>query len=148
MEIYQDFKELAAVLNAHRVEYLVVGAHALARHGVVRNTLDFDVLVRPTLENGIKIVAALQEFGFVSLGVHPEELMDEDLILQLGYPPVRIDIITSISGVTWNEAYLGRVPGKLGDVDTFFLGREQFIKNKLAAGRKKDLGDIEALGED
>lgn len=139
---------MAAALNAHKVEYLVVGAHALARHGVIRNTLDFDVLVKPTLENGVKIVAALDAFGFDSLNLKPEEFLDDELILQLGYPPVRIDVITSISGVTWDQAFEGRVPGKLGDVDTFFLGREQFIANKRATGRMKDLGDIEALGEE
>ncbi|MCB9358027.1 MAG: nucleotidyltransferase [Calditrichaeota bacterium] len=147
MEIYQDFKELADVLNAHSVEYLIVGAHALARLGVVRNTSDIDIWVRPTLQNGVNVVKALNEFGFGFLELKPEEFTDEKFIVQLGNAPVRIDIMTSITGVTWDEAVAGRSAGKLGDTETYFLGRGQFVANKRATGRPKDIADLDSIGE-
>lgn len=146
MDVQPDFRELLELLNSHGVDYVVVGAWALAFHGAPRLTGDMDVLVRPDLENATLVISALHDFGMGSLGFKPGDLSVPDQVIQMGVPPVRIDILSSISGVSWDEVAAGRVPGKFGDVDVFYIGREEFIANKRATGRKKDLGDIEAIG--
>jgi len=146
MEFYQDFQELLVLLNAHKVDYVIVGAYALGYHGCPRYTTDLDILVRPSPDNGAQVAAALREFGVESLGFKAEDFADPDQIVQIGVKPVRVDVLTSISGVTWEDAAAGRMPGRFGEIDVYYLGREQFIANKKATGRKKDLGDIEAIG--
>ncbi len=148
MEIQPDFKELLALLNQNKVEYIVVGAFAMAFHGAPRFSGDIDIYVHPTPENARRVTATLRDFGFGSLGLKEEDFDRPGQIIQLGRPPVRIDLITSISGVTWEEAHAGKAPGQYGDIPVFYLGRKQFIANKRASGRKKDLADLEALGED
>lgn len=145
MEIQQDYKELLELFNAHKVEYLIVGGFALAFHGAPRFTGDIDLLVKPDVENAKKILAALKDFGFASLNFTEADFLKLDNIIQLGYPPFRIDIIMSITGVDWQTAVNGKVAGKYGDVDIFFLGKKEFIANKKASGRLKDLADIEAI---
>jgi hypothetical protein len=147
MELQKDFKELLELFNGHKVEYMIVGAYALAYHGAPRFTGDIDIFVQPSPENAQKILSALADFGFGSLNLSIEDFYNPDSVVQLGVPPVRIDIITSITGVTWEEANKGKSRGLYGNVPVNFLGREQFITNKRATGRKKDLADIEALGE-
>jgi len=147
MEVQPDFKELLALFNAHRVKHIIVGAYAVGHHGSPRYTGDMDVYVRPDTENACGVLAALTEFGFGSVGLAIEDFCVPDRVVQLGYPPVRIDIITSISGVSWDEAYAGRVAGVFGDVPVFYLGLKELITNKRATGRLKDLADVEALGE-
>ena len=146
MEVQQDFRDLLALFNAHRVEYIIVGAHALAYHGAPRYTGDMGILVRPHPENAKRIMEALDEFGFGSLGLVAQDFTAPDRVTQLGVAPVRIDIVTSITGVSWEEAAAGRVQGSYGDVVVHFLGRQEFILNKRALGRKKDQADLEALG--
>ena len=146
MEVQQDFRDLLALFNAHHVEYIIVGAHALAYHGAPRYTGDMDILVRPHPENAKRIMEALDEFGFGSLGLVAQDFTVPDRVTQLGVAPVRIDIVTSITGVSWEEAAAGRVQGSYGDVVVYFLGRQEFILNKRALGRKKDQADLEALG--
>jgi hypothetical protein len=148
MEVPKDFRDLLALFNENRVEYVIVGAYALGFHGVPRYTGDMDVLVRPDASNAKTIMAALDQFGFGSVGLRPEDFESPDKIVQLGLPPVRIDIITSITGVSWEDAWAGRVEGRFGDVLTQYIGRNELILNKKALGRKKDLADLEALGED
>jgi hypothetical protein len=145
MEVQRDFSEFLALLNAARVEYLVVGAYALAFHGAPRNTLDLDIYLRPTSTNAVRFMTALQRFGFGSLSLHAKDVTVPNRILQLGRTPVRIDVMTSISGVRWQAAWRGRVSGQYGEVPVPFLGRTQLLANKRASGRAKDLGDIEAL---
>lgn len=145
MEVQPDFSEFLASLNAAGVEYLVVGAYALAFHGAPRNTLDLDVYVRPTAANAVRFLAALDRFGFGSLGLQAADFTVPGRILQLGRPPVRIDVMTSISGVRWSTAWRGRVSGRYGEVPVPFLGQKQFLANKRASGRAKDLADVEAL---
>ncbi|HBG27338.1 MAG: hypothetical protein A2Y10_13620 [Planctomycetes bacterium GWF2_41_51] len=145
MEIQKDYKELLELFNAHKVEYLVVGGFALAFHGAPRFTGDIDLLVKPDVENAKKILAALNDFGFASLNFTEADFLKLENIIQLGYPPFRIDIIMSITGVDWQTAANGKVAGKYGDVDIFFLGKQEFIVNKKASGRLKDLADIEAI---
>ena len=145
MEIYPDFKELLELFNSQKVEYLVVGGHALAFHGVVRATKDMDVYVRPSKPNAQRIMAALDVFGFGQTGLKPEDFERPGQVIQLGYPPVRIDLITSIEGVSWEQADGGRAPGDYGGEPVPFLGRAEFIANKKAAGRLQDLADVESL---
>ena len=147
METQQDFKELLALLNEHRVKYLIVGGYALAFHGAPRYTGDLDILVKVDKENAKRVLAALIDFGFGQTGISIEDFEKPRMVIQLGVAPLRIDIITSLTAVDWEQAYAGRVSGRYGDVPTDYIGREQFIANKKAVGRKKDIADIEALGE-
>lgn len=148
METQQDFKELLALFNEHRVEYVIVGGYALAFHGIPRFTGDLDVFVNPSPENALRILKALDAFGFASVGLTAEDFVRPDHIVQLGVPPVRIDMLTSLSGVSWEEVFEGRVAGSYGDVPVYFIGLEQFVANKRVLGRKKDLADIESLGRE
>lgn len=147
MEIPNDFRELLELFSKHKVEYLIVGGYALAFHGAPRFTGDIDLFVRPDQQNAERILAALDEFGFGSLDLSEKDFTTPGQVIQLGVPPVRIDIITSVSGVSWDKANLDKVPGQYGQTPVFFIGREDFITNKKATGRKKDVADIEALGE-
>jgi len=147
MEAQKDFRDLLELLNAHKVEYLIVGAYALAFHGAPRYTGDMDIYVKPNSTNAQRIMAALKDFGFGSVELSATDFEAEDKVVQLGFPPVRVDIVTSITGVSWEEAVSGRIEGTYGDVRVYYIGREQFISNKRVLGRKKDLADLEALGE-
>lgn len=148
MEIERDFKELLVLLNSHHVEYLLVGAYALAFHGAPRFTGDLDVFVKPDSSNAARVISALNDFGFGSVGLSAQDFEKPDQVVQLGAPPVRIDLITGLSGVSWKEVADGGAAADLDGVPVRFIGREQLVKNKLATGRKKDLADLEALGMD
>jgi hypothetical protein len=148
MEVQSDFRDLLVLLNEHRVEYMIVGGHALAFHGAPRYTGDIDVFVRPDPENAGRIVAALDSFGFGSVGLTAADFTEVDQVVQLGVPPVRVDFITSLTGVSWEEAFAGRAEGEYGGVPVYYIGRNELISNKRALGRKRDLADLEALGED
>jgi hypothetical protein len=147
MEIRTDFKELLELFNKHKVEYLIVGGYALAFHGAPRVTGDIDLFVRPVRANAARILAALNDFGFGSLNLSEEDFTTPGMVVQLGVPPVRIDIITRLSGVSWEKADAGKVPGSYADTPVYFISREDFVANKRATGRKKDAADLEALGE-
>ncbi len=148
MEIQQDFKELLELLNAHNVQYVIVGAYAMAFHGVPRFTGDIDILVKPDSANAEKILAALKEFGFGSVDLTESDFDEPDKVVQLGVSPVRIDLITSLTGVSWKQAFSTRVEGSYGDLKVYYLGRNELISNKKSLGRKKDLADVEALEKD
>jgi hypothetical protein len=148
MEVQQDFRDLLELLNEHKVEYLIVGGYALAFHGAPRFTGDIDVFVRPAPKNAERILSALTAFGFQFSNLDIEDFQSPDKVVQLGVPPVRVDLITSISGVTWEEAQAHKEPGVFGDVPVAYIGRSEFVANKRASGRQKDLADLEALGED
>jgi len=148
MEVQPDFRDQLAFFNAHDVDYMIVGAYALAFHGAPRYTGDIDIFVKPDPINAQRIMVALDEFGFGSVGLTAADFESRDKVIQLGVLPVRVDIITSITGVSWEDAVTGRAKGKYGDIPVYFIGREQFISNKKALGRKKDFADLEALGED
>ncbi len=148
MEVQPDFKELLGLFNDHNVQYMIVGGYALAFHGAPRYTGDIDLFIKPDSENAQQILIALEKFGFGSVGIKQEDLEKPNKVIQLGYPPVRIDIITSISGLSWDEACNERVEGEYGDISVYYIGKEHYVLNKKASGRKKDLADIEALGEE
>jgi hypothetical protein len=147
MDPQPDFKELLTLLNRHKVEYMIVGAYALAFHGVPRNTGDIDIYVRPVASNAKKVMETLKDFGFGSLNLSDEDFLKPGQVVQLGHPPVRVDILTSISGVSWEQADKGKAAGKYDDVLVHYLGRQEYTANKRATGRKQDLADLEALGE-
>lgn len=144
MDVQDDYRELLELFNAREVEYLVVGGYALAFHGAPRFTGDLDLYVRPQRENAERVIQALEDFGFGSLDVTTDDLAAPDRVIQLGVAPVRVDLVTSISGVSWAEAWAGKAQG----VPVRFLGRKQFVANKKASGRRRDLADLEALGEE
>jgi len=146
MEVQPDFKELLALLNAHGIEYVIVGGYALAFHGAPRYTGDLDIMVKADSENAARIIKALEKFGFGEAGLTPDDFQQVEKVVQLGVPPVRVDILTSLTGVSSDEAFSGRVEGTYGGVSVYFLGRDQLVANKRALGRKRDLADIEALG--
>lgn len=143
-----DFRDLLAELVANEVRFLVVGAHALAALGVPRVTADLDLWVEPTPANAGRTWRALAAFGapLANLNIRETDLVRPEQVMQLGLPPYRIDILTSISGVGFPEAWAGRLGGTLFDVPVAFIGREAFIRNKRASGRPKDLEDLRALG--
>jgi hypothetical protein len=126
----------------------VVGAHALSIHGVPRATVDLDVWTEPTPENANRVWRALAAFGapLERLDIAESDFTLPDVVAQLGLPPNRIDILTGLSGVTFAEAWPDRVEAEIDGIRVPFLGRDALIKNKRASGRKRDLGDIEALG--
>jgi hypothetical protein len=148
MELAPDFDEFFGSLIAHDVEFLIVGAYALAFHGAPRFTGDIDVLIEPTTANAGRLLAALAAFGFPAAELRPEDLTSPDRILQMGVEPVQIHVMSAISGVTWDDAWAGRQLGRCGARDLPFIGRREFVANKRASGRLKDLADIEALGEE
>ena len=146
MEIQQDFRDLLELFNLNKVEYIIVGGYALAFHGAPRYTGDIDIYVKPDAGNAKQIMTALDKFGFGSVGLSAADFEKPGQIIQLGVPPVRVDIVTSIGGVTWDEAFAGRDAGSYGDIKVSYISRDHFIENKRSIGRKKDLADIEALG--
>jgi len=145
MKLHPDWREFIELLNSHEVEYLIVGAYARALHGVPRSTGDIDFFVRASPENAVKLEAVLSSFGFGSVGIGREDFLALDQIVQLGVEPYRIDLITSISGVSFDEAWAGRLRGLLDGTPVVFLSLTDLKKNKAAAGRLKDLADLDAL---
>ena len=141
----QDFVDLLRAFVAHDVRFLIVGAYALALHGRPRATGDMDVWVDATPENASRIVRALAAFGAPMDQVSASDFTTPGVVFQMGVPPVRIDLLTALTGLTFDEAWPGRVRETLGDVPVDFIGREAFIRNKRATGRAKDLGDIEGM---
>jgi hypothetical protein len=145
--VIADFRDVLLALGAHSVRFLVVGAHALAAHGVPRVTGDLDLWVEPTAANASQVWRALAAFGapLATLGVRESDFSTLDQVIQLGLPPYRIDIMTSISGVEFGPAYEEALHGTLFDVPVQFINREAFLRNKRASGRPKDLEDIRTL---
>lgn len=145
MKLQKDLREFIESLNSHRVEYLIVGAHALAFHGHPRLTVDIDFLVRPTSENALSLLEALSEFGFALDSKEAATFTRPGMVVQLGRTPNRIDLLTSISGVTFDEAWESSVEDVLDGQPVRFLGLEALLRNKRAAGRSKDIADAETI---
>lgn len=145
--MHQDFLDLLRAFIDRNVRFLIVGAYALAVHGRPRATGDLDVWVDPTPDNAVNIMLALEQFGAPAGHVTAEDFSRPGIVFQMGLPPLRIDVLTALSGLTFEEAWPTRTHANFGPVTVEVLGREAFIKNKRVTGRAKDLGDIEALGE-
>lgn len=148
MELHRDFRELLESFNAHGVEYVLVGAYALAFHGAPRYTGDLDLFVRPTPENARRILASLKDFGFGSLGLAVGDFTEPDRVVQLGVPPVRIDLVTTLTGVTWEEVWSARTELATAGIRIAVIDRATFVKNKRATGRPKDLVDAGLVDAD
>jgi len=145
MTVAKDFEEFFASCNKHGVEYLVVGGYAFAVHAHPRYTGDMDVFVRATEENARRIIAALNDFGFASTSVTWKDFSTTGRVVQLGYPPLRIDLITTIDGVQFAEAWARRVESAYGEQKIYVISKVDLIANKRASGRKQDLLDLEDL---
>ena len=147
MDLPRDWSDFFRLFNSNGVRYLVVGAHALAANGRPRATADLDIFVEPTAKNARAVAAALAAFGFRALAAEEAQFATPDRMATLGQPPLRIDVMTSITGVTFAEAWRTRKPGKMGAHRVAFLGRDALIRNKRASGRPKDLLDVALLEE-
>jgi hypothetical protein len=149
-ELNDDFRDLLACLRDAGVDFVIVGAHALAAHGLPRATGDLDVLVRPEPANAKRVFSALAEFGapLAAHGVTEADFSTLGVVYQIGLPPRRIDILTEISGVTFDDAWASRIQVPVLGAPLAFLGRDALIANKRAAGRPKDLADVAALEGD
>ena len=141
----RDFVEMLSALFAAGARFLIVGAHALAAHGAPRATGDLDIWIQAKPENAARVFAALKSFGAALVDLGPDDLSKPDTVFQIGLPPSRIDILTSISGVDFDEAWSRRLEVTIGDLSVGVIGRSDFIANKSASGRPKDLIDIELL---
>lgn len=140
-----DFVDLLRAFVAAEVRFLVVGAYALALHGRPRATGDLDVWVEPTPENAARVIRALEAFGAPVTQITESDFARPGVVYQIGVPPGRVDILTDLTGLTFPEAWSGRLRRPFGEVEVDFIGRDAFLRNKRALGRAKDLGDIEGL---
>jgi len=147
MPFPEDWRQFIESLNSSGVEYLVVGAVALAYHGFPRYTGDLDVLIRNSPDNAKRLEAALAEFGMAGLGLKAADFLGSYRVVQLGVAPNRIDLLTSLTGLTFDEAWVNRIETALEGTRVNFIGRDALIRNKRLTGRTRDKADLEALGE-
>jgi hypothetical protein len=145
MKIEKDYEEFLSLLNKHSVRYCIIGAYAVAFYAKPRYTKDIDILVDPNKENAQKILRALKEFGFGELAISVDDLIREGNILQLGYEPLRIDLLNKLEGFQFQEIWQNRVTGDYGSEKVFFISLDDLIKNKKMSTRPSDKIDIELL---
>lgn len=145
MRVEKDYEEFLRLLNKNKIKYCIVGAYAVAFYGKPRFTKDMDILVEPSMENGKKIVRALSEFGFGALSLTGKDFSKKGNIIQLGYEPVRIDIMTSLEGCSFKRVWGNREVGRYGKQKVFFIGLEDLIKVKKTSKRKIDQEDARLL---
>ena len=141
----QDFKEFVELLIKHQVEYLIVGGYAVGIHGYPRYTGDLDIWIKISRDNSEKILKVINEFGFSSYNLKVDDFLTEGNVIQLGYPPVRIDILNQLDGVIFDECYKNRVFTKIDKIKINLISYEDLIKNKKACGRHRDFDDLENL---
>ncbi len=147
IQLLPDFKEFLKLLNKHKVEYLLVGGYAVGYHGYPRATADMDIWIDISPINAKKIVSVLNEFGFESPELTEELFLEENKVIRMGVPPVRLELITSISGVEFNACFQQKNIGKIDGIEVNIIDLENLRKNKKASGRYKDLNDLENLPE-
>lgn len=147
MKLPPDWSEFIGLLNAHEVRYLIVGAHAVAANGRPRATQDIDFWVEPSETNAKRLRDVLVEFGFPELAAQADQFTIPDRMATLGRPPLRIDIMTSVTGLTFQQAWPGRLIARFGEHEVGFLGRAELLVNKRASGRPKDNADVALLTE-
>jgi hypothetical protein len=145
MRVEKDYEDLLRLFNKNKVRYCIIGAYAVAFYARPRYTKDIDILIEPDIRNGEKIVKALNEFGFESCCLSSKDFIKKGSIIQLGYEPVRVDIITSIPKVDFKEIWKNKKSGKYGDEKIFFVGLKDLIKIKKISKRKQDKVDIKIL---
>jgi len=146
MILSDDFEDFLKLLTQYNVQYLVVGGYAMAFHGKPRFTGDLDVWINISEDNSLKMVSVINDFGFAALGFTHEDFSKPNLINQIGYPPLRIDILTSIDGVEFEEAYSEKLEIQLDEgTSVYYIGLDELIKNKKSSGRKIDIADVSDL---
>jgi predicted nucleotidyltransferase len=145
MILAQDFIDFVKLLNKFEVDYMVVGGYALAFHGKPRHTGDLDIWINNTEENAEKLIYAINEFGLASLGLQKSDFLKEGYITQIGYPPLRIDILNTIDGIKFEEASPNKRIVEADDIPIKYIGLHDFIKNKTASGRSQDLADLKEI---
>lgn len=148
MKLQKDIREFVELLLSRRVEFLLVGGYALAFHGAPRFTEDIDFLVMVSAENAGKLAALLGEFGFGELGIVAEDFLVPDQVIQLGRAPNRIDLLTGISGVSWQQAWETRISANFDGLEIPVIGKDALEANKVATGRPQDLADVARLRKD
>ncbi len=141
----QDFKEFVQLLIENKADYLIVGGYAVGVHGYPRFTGDLDIWLNPTVENATKILKCIDLFGFGTLNFTEKDFTKEENVIQLGYPPLRIDLLTTIDGVKFQDCYKNKVIFEMDDLQVNFISYNDLIKNKTSSGRLRDLDDIENL---
>lgn len=146
MNIHEDFEEFLKFLKDDNVEFLIIGGYAVAFHGYVRSTNDIDLFFRNTKENILKICLALERFGISTNDQQEKQFSEPGNIIRMGVPPVRIELLNTISGVSFEQAWTYRESGKYGEVPVYYISINDLIKNKKSSGRLKDLADIDELG--
>lgn len=145
MKLNKDLREFIGLLNSTKVDYLIVGGHAVAFHGYPRFTGDIDFWVRRSIENAERLDRVLRDFGFSNVGIKAADFLEPEAVIQLGRPPNRIDILTSIDGNVFEEAWESRIVADFDGLSVAFIGKKDLIKNKKATGRPQDLADIQKL---
>jgi hypothetical protein len=145
VKVEKDYEDLLKLFNKNKVRYCIVGAYAVGLYAKPRYTKDMDILVEPDIKNARRIVKALNEFGFGSLRLAEEDFSQENKIIQLGYEPLRVDILTSIGGCDFRQAWRNKRVSRYGTEKVFFIGINELIRNKKASKRKQDKVDLEIL---
>lgn len=141
----QDFKEFLRLLNSERIEYLIVGGYAVGYHGYPRPTGDLDIWVAARPDNATRLVSALAKFGFANAGATEKLFLEPGRVVRMGVPPVRIEVLTSVSGVEFADCFVRKVDADLDGVAACIIARDDLIANKLAAGRDRDRDDVSRL---
>src|SRR3989339_1302910 len=145
IRLQQDFKDFLKLLNLKKVEYLIIGGYAVSYHGYPRSTGDMDIWIAVHPQNAQKIVEALKEFGFSEKNLPIDLFLKTEQVIRIGMPPIRIEILTSVSGVEFDDCYKRRIIDTVDGVEVNFINLDDLKKNKKAAGRHKDLDDVERL---
>ncbi len=148
MQSFSDFEEILQAFNDARVKYLIIGAYAVAAYARPRSTGDIDIWVEASTENARCVYRALAVFGAPMDTLTAETFVEPNIVFQIGVPPIRIDVLSGIDGVTFSEAWPNRISSKIGSVAVQLIGRDDLIRNKRAAGRFQDLADIERIEAD
>jgi hypothetical protein len=146
MVVSRDYEDLFGLLNSEKAEYLVVGGHALAFHGSPRYTGDIDIFISIKPRNAARVLRAVGKFGFSALPIEVEDFMRPNRVIQFGYPPWRIDILTGLTGVRFETAWKSKIRTRYGKTPIWLISRADLIRNKRRTGRTRDLADLEALG--
>ena len=146
MKTSKDLREFVALLNSRKIKYLLVGGYAVAYHGLPRYTEDIDFLIETSPENASLVATAINDFGFANLGLKPDDFLAPENVIQLGRAPNRIDLLTSVTAVSFEEAWKTKVQTELDGLPVWVISKELLVKNKLATGRRQDLADVERIG--
>jgi len=143
--LHDDYRDMLCLLNEEQVEYLLIGGWAISFHAKFRYTEDLDLWVRPSQDNATRLMRALRRFGAPLANVSESDFVQPRYGLHIGVPPCRIDILTTIAGVTFDQAWRNRVAESMNDIPINVIGREDLVRNKQAAGRDRDLKDLQAI---